>query len=69
MASREVLERYVRETETRFEGQTVPRPPFWGGYRIRHDRVEFWNGRPDRLHDRVVYIRDGDDWRIERLFP
>jgi pyridoxamine 5'-phosphate oxidase len=69
MESREVLERHVRETEARFEGQTVPRPPFWGGYRIRHERVEFWTGRPDRLHDRIVYVRDGDGWRIERLFP
>ena len=69
LESREVLERYVRETEARFEGQPVPRPPFWGGYRIRHERVEFWNGRPDRLHDRICYIRDGDDWRLERLFP
>jgi pyridoxamine 5'-phosphate oxidase len=69
MDGRETLERYIRDTEARFEGQPVPRPPFWGGFRIRHERVEFWTGRPDRLHDRVVYTRDGDAWTIERLFP
>ena len=69
MDGRETLERYIRETEARFEGQPVPRPPFWGGFRIRHERVEFWTGRPDRLHDRIVYTRDGDGWTIERLCP
>jgi pyridoxamine 5'-phosphate oxidase len=69
MDGRETLERYIRDTEARFEGQPVPRPPFWGGFRIRHERVEFWTGRQDRLHDRVVYTRDGDAWTIERLFP
>ena len=69
MDGRETLERYIRETEARFEGQPVPRPPFWGGFRIRHERVEFWTGRPDRLHDRVVYLRESGGWKIERLFP
>ena len=69
LPSRETLEERYREVETRFEGQPVTRPPHWGGYRIVPQRIEFWYGRADRLHDRVVYVRDGDGWRIERLYP
>jgi pyridoxamine 5'-phosphate oxidase len=70
LPSRETLEEQYRETERRFEGQpTVPRPPFWGGFRLIPHRIEFWYGRPDRLHDRVMYSREGDTWRIERLYP
>lgn len=69
LASRETLEEEYRATERRFEGSSVPRPPFWGGYRLIPDRIEFWFGRPDRLHDRLLYVRDGSGWRIERLYP
>lgn len=69
LPSRESLEARYREFEQRYAGQDVPRPPFWGGYRVLPERVEFWYGRPDRLHDRVVYIREGNDWRITRLYP
>ena len=69
LPSRETLEEKYREIERQFEGRTVERPPFWGGYRIVPRRIEFWYGRPDRLHDRVVYDRDGDGWRIQRLYP
>jgi len=69
LPSRETLEEKYREIERRFEGQAVQRPPFWGGYRLTPARIEFWYGRPDRLHDRVVYVRDGSAWRIERLYP
>ncbi len=47
----------------------MQRPPFWGGFRLVPSRIEFWYGRPDRLHDRVLYTRDGTQWRIERLYP
>jgi pyridoxamine 5'-phosphate oxidase len=69
LPSRETLENRYREMERRYEGGAVPRPPFWGGFRLVPDRIEFWYGRPDRLHDRVVYVRDGERWRFERLYP
>ncbi len=69
LPSRETLEAKYREIERRFDGQPVQRPPFWGGFRLMPVRLEFWYGRPDRLHDRVQYIRDGSAWRIERLYP
>jgi pyridoxamine 5'-phosphate oxidase len=69
LSTREALEERYRETERRFEGQPVARPPFWGGYRLKPTSIEFWYGRPDRLHDRVLYTRDGTAWKIERLYP
>jgi pyridoxamine 5'-phosphate oxidase len=69
LPSRETLEERYREIERRFEGQAVQRPKFWGGYRVVPHRIEFWYGRPDRLHDRVVYIRENGGWTIERLYP
>jgi pyridoxamine 5'-phosphate oxidase len=69
LANRESLEEEYRATEARFAGQPVPRPQFWGGYRLEPSQIEFWYGRPDRLHDRVRYTRDGVIWKIERLYP
>jgi pyridoxamine 5'-phosphate oxidase len=69
LLSRETLEAKYREVESRFGDGPIPRPPFWGGFRLKPDRVEFWYGRPDRLHDRVLYVQDGSGWRIERLYP
>ena len=69
LRSREELEQRVREIEARFP-DTVPRPEFWGGYRLRPDAVELWQGRPDRLHDREHFLlQDDGTWRSERLSP
>jgi pyridoxamine 5'-phosphate oxidase len=69
VAGRDELEREYAVLEARFEGGDVPTPEEWGGYLVRPDSVEFWQGRPGRMHDRLVYRRDGDGWRTERLAP
>lgn len=69
IANREVLESRVRQLTQRFAGSEVPRPPFWGGFRVRPVRIEFWQGRPDRLHDRLRYCLEPSGWRLERLSP
>lgn len=67
---RETLERADHEMEERFKGGEVPLPEHWGGFRLVPDRVEFWQGRAFRLHDRLVYVKtDAGTWRIERLAP
>lgn len=63
------LERRVAEFAAQFEGQPVPRPPHWGGYRLRPDWLDFWFSQPDRLHDRFRYERTGRGWVIHRLAP
>lgn len=67
--SREALERDLAEVTARFEGREVTRPPHWGGWRVVPSAVEFWQGRANRLHDRLVYRRRGDAWTIVRLAP
>jgi pyridoxamine 5'-phosphate oxidase len=69
LADRSMLEQAVAEADARFAGRPVPRPPWWGGLRVVPDTVEFWQGRPNRLHDRLRYTLGGEGWRIERLSP
>jgi pyridoxamine 5'-phosphate oxidase len=70
IGSRAVLDdRYARLEQRWPEGTIVPMPSFWGGYRLRHDIVEFWQGRANRLHDRLRYRRQGTHWAVERLAP
>ncbi|OIJ25014.1 pyridoxamine 5'-phosphate oxidase [Nocardioides luteus] len=69
VAGREELEEAYAKVEAEFEGRPVPVPEEWGGYRVEPETVEFWQGRPGRMHDRLVYRREGDSWRTERLAP
>jgi pyridoxamine 5'-phosphate oxidase len=69
LSDRETLERRVKEYEEKFRGQEVPLPPFWGGYRLAPVSIEFWQGRANRLHDRVKFIREGEGWNRIRLYP
>ena len=70
VADRGVLEQQWKQFEAKYPGEDVPRPANWGGYVLSPNRVEFWQGRPNRLHDRFCYISEGrDGWRIERLSP
>lgn len=67
--NREFLEHELKQLEDRFEGKEIPPPPFWGGYLVRPLEIEFWQGRPNRLHDRIRYRLEDLDWIIERLAP
>ncbi|MCC7169888.1 MAG: pyridoxamine 5'-phosphate oxidase [Planctomycetes bacterium] len=69
LADRATLEREALDAEARFKGKDVPPPPNWGGYLLKPDTVEFWQGRSSRLHDRFRYARKGRGWVVERLYP
>lgn len=67
--SRDVLEEELKRLEKEFEGKEIERPEWWGGYLVAPISMEFWQGRPNRLHDRIRFTLEGIDWKIERLAP
>lgn len=69
IANREELEAQLQEVTMRFPNGDVPLPPHWGGFRVMADEIEFWQGRANRLHDRLLYRRSGSGWEISRLSP
>jgi pyridoxamine 5'-phosphate oxidase len=69
LANRSTFEARFEEMKRRFEGCDVPRPPYWGGYRLVPDRIEFWTDREHRLHERRLFVRDGDSWTEGLLYP
>ncbi len=69
LSTREELEKRVKEFDAKYHGNDVPLPSFWGGFRLMPERIEFWQGKLNRLHDRFRYERDGDGWRVVRLYP
>ncbi len=69
ITSRGLLEQKVAEIKRKFDDSEVPLPSFWGGYRVMPHRIEFWQGRPSRLHDRFEYLRQDEGWVIQRLQP
>jgi pyridoxamine 5'-phosphate oxidase len=69
IAGRDILVSRFEELKRQYPEGAVPCPPHWGGYRLKHDALEFWQGQPSRLHDRIKYLRQGKSWRIIRLAP
>jgi pyridoxamine 5'-phosphate oxidase len=69
LGGREDLERSFREAQERFAGGDIPLPTFWGGYRVIPETFEFWQGRANRLHDRLRFTRTDGEWKIDRLYP
>ena len=69
LGSRQELEERFEQYESMFDGEDIPLPPFWGGYTIRADKIEYWEGRPSRMHERVLLSRGDDGWDMTRLYP
>ena len=69
VASREVLDTEYQKLSEKYLGQEIPRPPYWGGFLLKPISIEFWQGRPSRLHDRILYTLENKNWKIERLAP
>lgn len=67
--SRDILDEHVAERSAQFLGKEIPRPDFWGGYLVSPNTIEFWQGRESRLHDRILYTKEGDKWKTARLAP
>ena len=69
LKSREELEERFDQYDSMFDGEDIPLPPFWGGYTIRADKIEYWEGRPSRMHERIVLTREEEGWDMTRLYP
>lgn len=69
IASREVLDKTLRELTLEFQGKPIPKPDFWGGFQVEPISFEFWQGRANRLHDRILYTKEGENWSFKRLAP
>ena len=69
ISSRQVLEQKVKQFTDKFADSEVPLPEFWGGYIVKPSSIEFWQGKADRLHDRFSYVKDGENWSVDRLAP
>ena len=69
LGSRQELEERFEQYDSMFDGEDIPLPPFWGGYTIRADKIEYWEGRPSRMHERVLLSRGDDGWDMTRLYP
>lgn len=67
--SREFLKKRLEKLEAEYEGKEIPKPPYWGGYKVYPSEFEFWQGRPNRLHDRIYYSKENELWQIDRLAP
>jgi len=67
--SRRILVGRFLKYQAKFAARKVPRPPFWGGFLLRPERMEFWHSQLHRLHDRMLYVRDGEQWTVQRLYP
>jgi pyridoxamine 5'-phosphate oxidase len=70
ISGRDILDEKLAFYQNKFENlEVIPRPPHWGGYVLKVESIEFWQGRPNRLHDRILFTQVGDNWKIERLSP
>ncbi|PAM96715.1 pyridoxamine 5'-phosphate oxidase [Flavobacterium sp. IR1] len=70
ISSRDFLEKRLEALEQEYEGKEIPKPPYWGGYKVIPSEFEFWQGRPNRLHDRIYFTKESNsNWKIDRLAP